>query len=46
MSRQAGAPPRANNTFGRSSTLLMKYGLGLSLLGIVPTVIAFWLWIL
>ena len=26
--------------------ILVKYGLGLSLLGIVPTVIAFWLWIL
>ena len=24
----------------------LKYGVGLSLLGIVPTVIVFWLWIL
>ncbi|MDE0450243.1 MAG: hypothetical protein OXI90_00550 [Gammaproteobacteria bacterium] len=26
--------------------VLLKYGVGLSLLGIVPTVIVFWLWIL
>ena len=25
---------------------VLKYGVGLSLLGIVPTVIVFWLWIL
>ena len=26
--------------------VLLKYGVGLSLLGIVPTVLVFWLWIL
>jgi len=26
--------------------VVLKYGVGLSLLGIVPTVIVFWLWIL
>ena len=26
--------------------IVLKYGVGLSLLGIVPTVIVFWLWIL
>ena len=26
--------------------VLLKYGVGLSLLGIVPTVVVFWLWIL
>ena len=25
--------------------VVLKYGVGLSLLGIVPTVIVFWLWI-
>ncbi len=26
--------------------VVLKYGVGLSLLGIVPTVLVFWLWIL
>ena len=30
----------------RNWWVLLKYGVGLSLLGIVPTVIVFWLWIL
>lgn len=30
----------------RNWWMLLKYGVGLSLLGIVPTVIVFWLWIL
>ena len=30
----------------RNWWVLLKYGVGLSLLGIVPTVVVFWLWIL
>lgn len=30
----------------RNWWMLLKYGVGLSLLGIVPTVIVFWVWIL
>ena len=30
----------------RNWWMLLKYGVGLSLLGIVPTVIVFWFWIL
>lgn len=30
----------------RTWWIVVKYGIGLSLLGIVPTVIVFWLWIL
>ena len=30
----------------RTWWIVLKYGVGLSLLGIVPTVIVFWLWIL
>ncbi len=30
----------------RNWWMLLKYGVGLSLLGIVPSVIVFWLWIL
>lgn len=30
----------------RTWWMVVKYGVGLSLLGIVPTVIVFWLWIL
>ena len=30
----------------RTWWMVLKYGIGLSLLGIVPTVIVFWLWIL
>ena len=30
----------------RNWWMLLKYGVGLSLFGIVPTVIVFWLWIL
>ena len=30
----------------RTWWMLLKYGVGFSLLGIVPTVIVFWLWVL
>lgn len=30
----------------RTWWMVLKYGVGLTLLGIVPTVIVFWLWIL
>ena len=30
----------------RQCWVVLKYGVGLSLLGIMPTVIVFWLWIL
>ncbi len=30
----------------RTWWMVLKYGVGVSLLGIVPTVIGFWLWIL
>ena len=30
----------------RNWWVLLKYGVGLSLLGIVPTAVVFWLWIL
>ncbi len=30
----------------RTWWIVLKYGIGASLLGIVPTVIVFWLWIL
>ena len=30
----------------RNWWVLLKYGIGLPLLGIVPTVVVFWLWIL
>ena len=30
----------------RTWWIVVKYGIGLSLLGIVPTIIVFWVWIL
>ena len=30
----------------RTWWMVLKYGIGLSLLGAVPTVIVFWLWVL
>lgn len=30
----------------RTWWLIVKYGIGVPLLGIVPTVIAYWLWVL
>ena len=53
MRRKDGSPLFAryeyvteNIRLQRDWWMLVKYGLGLPLLGIVPTVIVFWLWIL